>query len=313
MHTKFTEYLNESEQKDYLSWKRKNVTLRGMTDIYGENDGMAKYGSGLYTAFLGNKEMAKEYGKVYFLVNAKPKNPKTVLSTNDAEIYLQEMVTKFCKEHNVPRNNSFFSKNTTIAKEMLKLGYDGFVIKGREMVNYAPPENVLYFENENQLYQYYQSHILNESVNDTVNDTVKLNDNFWKWFGKSKVVDKNGDPMYVYHTTNSKIEKFRKGVKGGLGGNGIYFSEYPLPQFGRIQMKVYLKIESPITKDTELEGMREINSSGMPTRFIQNIFEKFPQFDGIINRSEIVVKNPNQIKSFDNDGTWDIDDKNIYS
>lgn len=25
----------------------------------------------------------------------------------------------------------------------------------------------------------------------------RLNDNFWKWFGNSKVVDKNGNPLIV--------------------------------------------------------------------------------------------------------------------
>jgi hypothetical protein len=155
---KLHDFLNESEHKDYLSWKRKNVTLRGLKDFYGENNGMAKYGSGLYTAALGNREMAREYGKVYFVVNAIPKKPKILFSTNEAEMFLQDLVTKYCKEHNVNRDNSFFSKNTTIAEEMKKNGYDGLIIRRREMVNYFPPENILYFENENQLYQYYLSH-----------------------------------------------------------------------------------------------------------------------------------------------------------
>lgn len=156
------EYIKEDEHKDYLSWKRKNVTLRGIKELGSENSGMAMYGSGLYTAFLGNREMAREYGKVYFILNAIPKHPKTFYNTNDAEIFLQEVVTKYCKERNVPRSNEFFSKNTTIADEMMRLGYDGLVIKGREMVNYNPPENIMYFENEYQLQEYYYSHMKNE-------------------------------------------------------------------------------------------------------------------------------------------------------
>jgi hypothetical protein len=142
---------------NYLKWKRQNVTLRGLRDNNNsaENGGMAKYGQGLYTAFLGNKEMAKQYGKVYFVVNAIPKHPKIVYSTNDAEIFEQEMVTNYCKMHGVPRSNEFFSKNTTIADEMQRLGYDGLVIRGREMVNYTPPDNVLYFNTEQQLINYY--------------------------------------------------------------------------------------------------------------------------------------------------------------
>jgi hypothetical protein len=43
---------------------------------------------------------------------------------------------------------------------MQKLGFDGIIIKGREMVNYKP-ENVLYFSNENQLINYYESTVKN--------------------------------------------------------------------------------------------------------------------------------------------------------
>jgi hypothetical protein len=154
----FIELLEEINHTEYLSWKRKNVTLRGMSnkDSNIENGGMAKYGSGLYTAALGNKSMAREYGKVYFVVNAIPKKPKKVYNTNEAEIFLQQLVTNFCKEHNVPRDNSFFSKNTTIGEEMKRQGYDGLIIQGREMVNYTPPDDIQYFTTEDELKQYYE-------------------------------------------------------------------------------------------------------------------------------------------------------------
>ena len=147
----------EYNRTNYLKWKRQNVTLRGIRDSgSADNGGMAKYGQGLYSAFLGNREMARQYGKVYFLVNAIPKKPKVVYSSNDAEIFLQEVVTNFCKMHGVPRSNDFFSQKTTIADEMQRLGYDGLIIKGREMVNYTPPDNVVYFTDESQLINYYE-------------------------------------------------------------------------------------------------------------------------------------------------------------
>ena len=34
-----------------------------------------------------------------------------------------------------------------------------------------------------------------------VTQNIKLNDNFRKWFGDSKVVDKDGKPMICYHGT----------------------------------------------------------------------------------------------------------------
>ena len=49
---------------------------------------------------------------------------------------------------------------------------------------------------------------------------MKFNSNFWKWFGDSKVVDANGDPLVVYHGTASKdFSKFKR----RLGDIGIHF------------------------------------------------------------------------------------------
>lgn len=38
---------------------------------------------------------------------------------------------------------------------MLKLGYDGIIIKGREMVNYKP-KDILYFKNEDELKNWFK-------------------------------------------------------------------------------------------------------------------------------------------------------------
>lgn len=154
---KFKNILFE-DHTGFLKWKRKNVTVRGIlhsTDS--ENAGMAKYGQGLYTAFLSNKEMARQYGDVHYVVNAIPTRPKITYSVNDAEMFLQKIVTDYCKKHNVSRSNYYFSDNTTIANEMKDLGYDGLIIKGREMVNYLPPDNVKYFKTDRELENYYNT------------------------------------------------------------------------------------------------------------------------------------------------------------
>lgn len=159
---KHRENLNEQSRSDYIKWKRKNVTLRGMKDRYSENNAGARFGSGLYTAFLSNKKMAKEYGKVYFVLNAIPKTPKVVHDANFAEIFLQNLINNWCKERGLDYDTTEFFKNTDIPTEMLRLGYDGLVIKGREMVNYTPPDNVKYFETERQLEMYYDDFIANK-------------------------------------------------------------------------------------------------------------------------------------------------------
>lgn len=142
--------------RDFLKWKRKNVTLRGIKELGSDNNVYGSFGKGLYTAFLGNRTMAKEYGTVYYVVNAIPKHPKVVNTLNDAEIFRYKLINNFCQSKGQKYSLSFLEKNSSIEEEMLKLGYDGLVIKGREMVNYTP-ENVKYFQTEYELEQYYYS------------------------------------------------------------------------------------------------------------------------------------------------------------
>lgn len=155
------QYLNESIS-DYHRWKRKNVTLRGIKELGKPNNGGAYLGQGLYSVPLSNKSMARQYGDVYFLVNAIPKKPKVVSSLNIAEIFLYEVKKNFCEQHNQEYSTSFFNQHTDIRTEMLKLGYDGLIVKGREMVNYAP-EDVRYFQTEKQLIEYYESFVENKN------------------------------------------------------------------------------------------------------------------------------------------------------
>ncbi len=150
---------HEDNHKDYLKWKRKNVTIRGVMNMGEENNGGAMLGRGLYTAFLSNKMLAKKYGKIYFVLNAIPKHPKVFNTLNDWEIWFYNtLVYKFSKEQgkDFPDKRDF-NANTTIEGEMMKLGYDGIVIKGREAVNFTPGDDVMYFENEVQLKQHYNN------------------------------------------------------------------------------------------------------------------------------------------------------------
>lgn len=147
------------ESIDYKTWKRKNVTYRGIksTDRLDSSNGVwGSWGKGLYTCPASNKSMAKQYGKLYFVVNAIPSRPKVVNSLNEAEIWRQNLAFDFCKKHGFDDSHAMrtFEEKTTIEDEMKKQGYDGFVIKGREMVHYEP-KDVKYFETERQLEMYF--------------------------------------------------------------------------------------------------------------------------------------------------------------
>jgi len=157
------EEIQDFNRSEYLKWKRQNVTIRGVQELGKENNGMASFGQGLYTAALSNRELARKYGKVYFVVGAIPKHPKVVNTWNDAEIFIQNVVMRYGKEKGI--NDYFdakkdFDSKTNVRDEMLRIGYDGLVIRGREMVNYTPNEDqIRYFENENQLIQYYEDFV----------------------------------------------------------------------------------------------------------------------------------------------------------
>ena len=80
----------------------------------------------------------------------------------------------------------------------------------------------------------------------------KLNDNFWKWFGNSKCVDKNGNPKVFIHRSNAKFNAFDKSKIGqrdyGWYGKGFYFGsakqkDYKL--YGKHVYKCFLRIENP--------------------------------------------------------------------
>lgn len=172
-------FLNES-RRDYLQWKRKNVSLRGQKEEnQTENGGMAILGQGLYTAYLGNRELSRQYGKVYFLVNAIPKKPIVFNTLNDWEIWeYNTLIVNWCIKNGFKPSSRTFYEHTQLREEIMKLGYDGVAIKGREMVNYTPPDNVIYFKNEYQLENYYENTVglLNENVNNNIKFTKTLDE-----------------------------------------------------------------------------------------------------------------------------------------
>lgn len=151
--------LVENWKAKYLSWKRKNITIRGIKQAgKTENGGSAILGRGLYTAFLSNKELAKQYGKVYFIYGAIPKKPKVFNTLNDWEIWkYNKLIYPYLQKNNLKDDMREFFKVTTIEDEIMKMGFDGVIIKGREIVNYKPDEDeIRYFENENQLIMYWE-------------------------------------------------------------------------------------------------------------------------------------------------------------
>ncbi len=126
------------------------------------------------------------------------------------------------------------------------------------------------------------------------------------------LLNADGTPKKWYHSTNADFTTFKQG--SGVLGDGIYFSDYTQRLYGKNTREVYLNVENPINLRALPNGARNVNSSGIETSVISNFFEKFPQYDAIVDsrHGEIVVKSPTQIKSAtDNIGTFDRNNPDI--
>ena len=155
-------------------------------------------------------------------------------------------------------------------------------------------------------------------------ETVRTK-SFKNWFGdwindpenSSKVVDENGEPMIVSHSTNNRFDEFDISKFGetdeGYHGKGFYFSKVrkkpdgtivPYANYGKIKMFNFLNIRNPLTKGNSFNIGRNNNTSDNDGVFSSNLNDF---------SVEIIALNSNQIKSATNNtGTFSNYTNNIY-
>jgi hypothetical protein len=160
---------------------------------------------------------------------------------------------------------------------------------------------------------------------------------FKKWFGDSKVVDENGEPLVVYHGTASDFSKFAE-EKLGIntreeeGELGFFFTAKPFlsDSYAQIASKggwskktdggqpvvypVYLSIKNPKKYETASSFYRDAeNFKGRLNEWRKQLEEQ--GFDGVVVRGdfeEVIAFRPTQIKSATgNRGTYSPIDENI--
>jgi hypothetical protein len=80
-----------------------------------------------------------------------------------------------------------------------------------------------YIKTYHKLLEFYSNNITTNSLDKPIHSTIQGIENFWKWFGDSKIVDKNGKPLIVYHGSENidSIEIF----KSSKGHPYNFFSE----------------------------------------------------------------------------------------
>lgn len=132
---------------------------------------------------------------------------------------------------------------------------------------------------------------------------------FKRWFGDSKVVDENGDPLVMYHGTTADFDVFDT-TRRAIAGEGSFFSSSPMGSFaagvGGNIMPVYLSIKNPKVIDLARES-----DDVFKDKFIKQGHDGVVMmFEGKIQTA--VAFYPEQIKSaIGNIGTFDPTDPNI--
>lgn len=236
-------------------------------------------------------------------------------------------------EHNIKKGRVAYVNKEKTAKWLQSDSSDS-AIKGTDLDgflnNSIPDENALRKRRE-EMQGYYQSE---KPVNQTKTATFK------KWFAKSKIVDESGNPLVVYHGTNNEFDTFDKNKIGtatddGIWGKGFYFGSVSDTPYGTVKMPVYLKMENPfIVNDYKTveeiadyldvwEGNFNFDENNKVVMFSQSQLNQITSHikekghDGIIVKLgekwiEYVVFEPEQIKSIDNTGAFDVNNPNIY-
>lgn len=152
--------------------------------------------------------------------------------------------------------------------------------------------------------------IIKEELDSLTNKSESnLNENFYKWFGNSKVIDSGGNPMVCYHATNVdfKVFSFKNSLQkiiwftndiDTIKNKNIDAAGY------NITKELYIQMQNPAGwPEYKKYGLGQINENGFDGCLLKNNDGTFTGF----------VFKPNQIKSVNNDGTWDVNDNNIYS
>lgn len=159
---------------------------------------------------------------------------------------------------------------------------------------------------------------------------------FKNWFGDwitepenaSKVIDENGEPLVVYHGSPYewnilKSNTFGSNTDEGYYGKGLYLSSVysKARQYGEVK-EFFVNIKRPLRAGTDLTLTidESAKNAELAEKFNkENAPSELNNYDGVLYSGgeglyeEIVIPNPNQIKSAtNNNGNFSTTDDNIY-
>jgi hypothetical protein len=218
------------------------------------------------SAYVTNAKFAprNEAEAMQVAMNLKDKSPQQTIEgrwvnkSND-EIYrmVQEHLNdpSWAQVNFDPLRHSFFFDRTTrqpilSADEVLQVGR--FVLAKNPV--YGKREDFLYMEGKG-----------------TAPDTPA----FKKWFGDSKVVDENGEPLVVYHGTTKDFDVFKSDAYRGQS----FFTDSPnvagtyAKDKGGSVYPVYLKINKPFEHDFDGKSWDKIRRKDLPFKVSSKLID----------------------------------------
>lgn len=200
----------------------------GMFDVFSTDDGDGDWGAFFATerehaeAFVGGDgEVVEAYLSI--------KNPMIVTEEMLDEMYDEMPDDHPDKDFMIPR--MFINR---FIEQARAAGHDGIIATGFPDLDFDDTVYIAF--NPEQI----KSATDNSGAFDPANPSflaslapkVTRTPAFKRWFGDSKAVDENGDPLVVYHGTRADfdtfdVEKLGTGTDGGWFGKGIYLTPQP--------------------------------------------------------------------------------------
>lgn len=260
---------------------------------------------------LSQQEMAKFNAQLNILMSKmrtadgkpmlKVKDYQLVVAENGkrpAEIFDINNVNDYVPTYNIPPMPSSFSYQVHAQREAVRQQYEGT----KEWMK-APNGEPTNLTEEQWL------------------DVRTLN--FKAWFGDwennpdeaSKVVDENGEPLVVYHGSESNFDEFDTAkARANMDIQGMFFSpiQEEANDYGENVRAFFLNIKNPADYDTGYNALKNHKGENLAGEKARNdLMEN--GYDGVNNDGEeYIAFNPNQIKSAtENTGAFSPDTNNI--
>lgn len=214
-----------------------------------------------------NNEHYNDFCKIVYNTEFLFKTSQNILSYSDAKINKPTKISRYANIAKID-NKNYLIEFTTKDNGQITLYSVNLLNKETVLPNAYTSKNFSAPNTVNYSISHIQDVFKSKLVEKYNNDYQTAKKNFKKWFGDSKVVDENGQPLVVYHGTNADFEIFdydKIGTNGTSEGVGFYFTddirtaEDYKKQNGNL-IKSYVSIKKPLGYDSHFLSFEDVKN-----------------------------------------------------